>query len=172
MSLARSGALLVLLIAAWSMAHQARGQVTADETAIAIDAGQSSVRFVVHTRISMRAEGSMPQVSGELVGTPAGGQQVLVYVDGRGLLFEGPRWMKRITRSDAFLAVDRYPEIHFHSEKVSNAVLRGGGPLHGDLTLRGKTLPVSFRLLPSTCAQPGRDCDIQVQGAVSRHASG
>ena len=170
MSLARSGALLVLLIAAWSMAHQARGQAT--DTAIAIDAGQSSARFVVHTRISMRAEGSMPQVSGELVGTPTGGWQVLVYVDGRGLLFDGPRWMERITRSDAFLAVDRHPGIHFHSGKFADAALRDGGPLDGELTLRGKTLPVSFQLLPSTCARPGRDCDIQVQGTISRHAFG
>jgi polyisoprenoid-binding protein YceI len=170
MSRARSGALLVLLIVAWSMAHQARGQAT--DTAIAIDAGQSSARFVVHTRISIRAEGRMPQVSGELLGTPAGGWQVLVYVDGRGLQFDGPRWMERITRSDAFLAVDRHPEIHFHSEKFADAALRDGGPLHGELTLRGQKRPVSFELLPSTCARPGLDCDIQVHGAISRHAFG
>ena len=135
MSLARSGALLVLFIATWSMAHQARGQTTTSAAPIAIDAGQSSARFVVHTRISMRAEGLMPQVSGELLGSPDAGWQVLVYVDGRGLLFEGPRWMERITRSEAFLAVDRHPGIHFHSEKFADAALRDGGPLHGELTL-------------------------------------
>ena len=172
MSLARIGALLILLIAAWSMAHPARGQATEAATPIAIDAGQSSARFVVHTRVSLRAEGHLPQVSGELLGTPAGGWQVLVYIDGRTLKFEGPRWMERITRSEAFLAVDRYPEIHFHSEKFTDAALRAGGPLHGELTLRGKSRPVSFQLLPSTCARPGRDCDIQVEGAISRHDFG
>jgi len=172
MSLARSGALLVLFIATWSMANQARGQTTTSAAPIAIDAGQSSARFVVHTRISMRAEGLMPQVSGELLGSPDAGWQVLVYVDGRGLLFEGPRWMERITRSEAFLAVDRHPGIHFHSEKFADAALRDGGPLHGELTLRGQTRPVSFQLQPSTCARPGRDCEIQVQGTISRHAFG
>lgn len=168
MSFARSGALLVLLVGSVSMAPQARGQAKA----IAIDAAQSSARFLVHTRISMNAGGEMNPVSGELTGSPDSGWQVLVYVDGRSLKFDGPRWMERITRSEAFLAVDRYPEIHFHSVKFADAVLRDGGPLLGDLTLRGKTRPVEFQLLPTACDRPGRGCDIQVQGTVSRHAFG
>lgn len=168
MSFARSGALLVLLFGALSMSPQARGQAKS----ISIDAGQSTASFLVHTRISMKAGGQMNQVSGELVGSPDSGWQVVVTVDGHSLKFRGPRWMERITRSEAFLAVDRHPEIQFHSQRFDDAALHAGGPLLGDLTLRGKTLAVSFRLLPSTCAQPGRDCDIQVQGTVSRHAFG
>ena len=168
MSFARSGALLVLLIGSWSMATQARGQVTA----IAIDARDSSATFIVHMRIRMRAEGRLTRVSGHLRGTPATGWQVLVKVDGRSLRFDGPRWMGRIARSDAFLAVDRYPAIRFDSEHFTDAALHAGGPLRGQLTLRGLTQPVSFQLLPSPCDQPGRECDIQVQGTISRHAFG
>ena len=166
MSCARSGALLVLLIGACSMATQARGQATA----ISIDSGKSGARFIVHMRIPMRAEGELTQVSGELRGSPASGWQVLVKLDGRSLRFDGPRWMDRITRSEAFLAVDRHPAIGFDSAQFTDAVLRGGGPVSGQLTLRGLTRPVSFELLPSACVRVGRDCDIRVQGTISRHA--
>jgi polyisoprenoid-binding protein YceI len=169
MSFARSGALLVMFIGG-SMANQAPGQAT--DTPLAIDSTKSSASFVVHMRINLNAGGRMTKVSGELSGTPASGWQVLVHVDGQSLKFDGPRWMERITRSDAFLAVDRYPDIQFNSEKFSDAALKAGGSLRGELTLRGKTLPVSFQLQPSTCAQPGRDCDIRVQGSISRHAFG
>jgi polyisoprenoid-binding protein YceI len=168
MSFARSGALLVLLVGTWSMANNTQAQLAAS----AIDAGQSSARFIVHLRISMRAEGELTQVSGELRGTPSNGWQVLVDVDGHSLRFDGPHWMERITRSEAFLAVDRFPGIRFNSEQFSDTALHAGGPLHGELTLRGLTRPVSFQLLPSICVRPGRDCDIQVQGTISRHAFG
>lgn len=168
MSFARSSALLILLFGSWSMATPARGQ----ETFIAIDAAHSSASFLVHMRIRRPAEGALTKVSGRLRGTPESGWEVLVKVDGRSLKVKGPRWMDRVTRSDAFLAIDRHPAIGFDSEKFTDAMLRAGGPLRGQLTLRGLTQPVSFKLLPSTCDQPGRDCDIQVQGTISRRAFG
>ena len=168
MSFARSGAWLVLLIGNASMANLNEGQ----DPPLAIDSGNSSARFVVHMRIPMRAEGVLTGVSGNLQGSVASGWRVVVEVDGRSLRFEGPRWMDRITRSDSFLAVDRHPAIRFESGQFSDALLRAGGPLGGQLTLRGLTQPVSFQLLPSDCARIGRDCDIQVQGTISRHAFG
>ena len=168
MSFARSGALLVLLVGAWSMATQTPGQ----EQSLAFDSGRSGASFVVHLRIPLRAEGQMTKVSGELHGTPAAGWRVLVDIDGRSLHFDGPKWMDRMTRSESFLAVDRYPGIRFESEPFADALLHGGGPLSGRLTLRGMPRPVTFQLLPSTCARIGRDCDIQVQGTISRHGFG
>jgi polyisoprenoid-binding protein YceI len=168
MSFARVSALLVLLVGVSTMANRARGE----EAAIAIDEGNSSASFVVHMRLPMPAEGELTQVTGRLRGTPETGWEVLVKVDSSNLRFNGPRWMDRVTRSDSFLSVDKFPVIGFDSEQFSNAMLRTGGPLRGQLTLRGLTQPVSFKLLPSTCANPGRDCDIQVQGTISRHAFG
>ena len=168
MSFARSGALLLWLIGTCVMMAQAR----ASAPSLAIDGRHSSASFIVHMRIKMRAEGRLARVGGQLRGTPATGWQVLVKVDGRSLRFDGPAWMDRITRSDAFLAVDRYPAIRFESDSFTDAMLHAGGPLHGQLSLRGLTQPVSFQLLPSGCAQPGRDCDIQVEGTISRHAFG
>jgi len=168
MSFARHCALLVLLVGISTMAARARSQ----ESSIAIDEGNSSARFVVHMRIPMPAEGTLNKVSGGLRGGAGTGWEVLVRVDARSLRFDGPRWMDRVTRSDSFLAVDRFPEFGFDSEQFSDAILHSGGPLRGQLSLRGLTRPVSFKLLPSACANPGRDCDIQVQGTISRHAFG
>lgn len=166
---ARRGALLAFLLGA--AASSAQDQAGTGMTLV-IDDARSTAHFAVHMRTRMRNEGRFPGVTGTLAGSPDQGWRVNVRVDGRSLRFEGPRWMERVTRSDSFLAVDRHPAIGFDSALFTDRALREGGPLGGDLTLRGVVRPVSFQLLPSTCAQPGRGCDIQVQGTISRHAFG
>ena len=136
------------------------------------DAARSSAEFVVRLRLRMRAQGRIEAIAGELRGDPRHGWSVSVDADGRGLKVAGPRWMERSTRSDEFLAVDRHPDIRFRSERFSDRVLHGGGRVRGELTLRGLTRPVSLRLLPSACAHPGRDCDLRVNGTISRTAFG
>jgi polyisoprenoid-binding protein YceI len=136
------------------------------------DAARSSAEFVVRMRLRMRAQGRIEAIDGELRGDPLHGWSVSVDADGRSLKVAGPRWMERSTRSDEFLAVDSHPDIRFRSERFSDRVLRGGGRVRGELTLRGLTRPVSLRLLPSACAQPGRDCDLRVNGIISRTAFG
>jgi polyisoprenoid-binding protein YceI len=137
-----------------------------------IDPRRSSARGVVTLRLRGAVEGRLPGVSGMLLGSPAAGWRVQVRLDAQGIRFDGPRWMERSTRSPAFLAVDRYPAIRFDSEAFDDATLHAGGVLRGQLTLRGRRRPVAFDLLPATCARPGRDCDIRVQGGVSRHDFG
>ena len=135
----------------------------------AIDARRSGAVFLVQMRPRDReVEGRLSAPRGELTGSSQSGWQVKVRVDGRGLRVEGPRWMERTTRSDAFMAVERYPAIRFTSAQFDDQVLHDGGELPGELTLRGLTRPVSLRLLPSECARPGQDCDIHVQGQLSR----
>ncbi len=163
-------ALLFLVAALTPMAAQAQTPPTAKT--LAIDGPQSSASFAVALRMGKPTQCHLTRVSGKFAGSPEAGWTAVVQVDGRNLRVEGPRWMDRVTRSDSFLAVNRYPTIRFESELFSDAVLHEGGLLTGRLTLRGLTQPVSFRLLPSECDQPGRGCDINVQGTVSRHAFG
>ena len=137
-----------------------------------IDGSRSEARFLVHLRFRMRTRGTIPKVSGEMVGDAQAGWQVLVVADGRALVVKGPKWMERSTRSPDFLAVDQHPDIRFQSERFSDQLLREGGSITGQLTLRGLTRPVSFSLLPSACAHPGRDCDLQVQGTINRKEFG
>jgi polyisoprenoid-binding protein YceI len=140
----------------------------APPASLQIDGTRSEARFVVYLRIGLRTQGRIPKVSGEMAGDVASGWRVLVVADGRSLVVKGPKWMDRSTRSSDFLDVDAHPEIRFHSEPISDHVLREGGPIRGQLTLRGLTRAVSFRLLPSACAHPGRDCDLQVNGTINR----
>lgn len=163
-------ALLFLLVALAPMAAQAKPPMPA--VALAIDGRHSNATFVVHMRMRRPTQGQISGVTGELAGSPDAGWRVRVKVDGRTLRVAGPRWMERVTRSDSFLAVNRYPSIRFESAVFSERVLRQGGPIQGELGLRGLTQPVSFLLLPSECDQPGRNCDIHVQGSISRKAFG
>jgi polyisoprenoid-binding protein YceI len=133
-----------------------------------IDPTNSEARFVVSLRIGMRTQGRIPKVSGEMGGDAKRGWQVLVVADGKSLVVKGPRWMDKATRSQDFLDIERHPEIRFQSDRFSDKLLHEGGSLGGRLTLRGLTRPVSFRLLPSGCAHPGRDCDLQVNGIINR----
>jgi polyisoprenoid-binding protein YceI len=165
MGLARLGALLavsLLLVAVSGRAQNSRW---------GFDPARSSATFRVHMRFLPSPLGTFAKVSGELQDDRAK-QRVLVALDGRSLVLDGPEWMNRVTRSDDFLAVDRYPEISFRSELFDPALLRTGGKLRGQLSLRGVRRDVAFQLLASTCAQPGRDCDIEVRGRVSRHDFG
>jgi polyisoprenoid-binding protein YceI len=164
MRVARLGALsLLLALAAVTSRAQTIGQ--------SFDPGRSRASFRVHMRFLPSTGGQFTKVSGELQDERAK-QRVVVAVDGRSLAFNGPDWMNHVTRSDAFLAVDRYPEISFRSEAFAPALLRAGGELRGQLQLRGVRRDVAFKLLPSTCAQPGRDCDIRVLGTISRRDFG
>jgi len=147
-------------------------QDMAGASAHAIDGRHSSAEFGVTLRLRGAVAGRIPGVAGGLQGSPAAGWRVQVRLDAQGLRFDGPRWMERTTRSSSFLAVDRYPSIRFESDVFNDATLHAGGPLHGQLMLRGLRRPVSFALLRSDCARPGIDCDIRVQGSVSRREFG
>ena len=135
---------------------------------LVIDSRRSEASFRVHMRSRRAVEGRLLAPRGELSGSAPSGWTVRVRVDGRSLRIAASPWMERTTRSNAFLAVNRYPAIVFASARFDDAVLHAGGTLPGELTLRGLTRPVSLRLLPSDCARPGLDCDIHVQGELSR----
>jgi polyisoprenoid-binding protein YceI len=164
MVFARVCAGLILLTGLVDMPKPVAGQATT----LSIDAARSSARFIVQMRWGMRAEGTIDGVTGEMIGDPAAGWTVRVDADGHALKVPGPRWMERSTRSEEFLAVDSHPEIRFQSQRFNDQLLRAGGEVRGELTLRGLTRAVTLQLLPSACAQPGRDCDLQVNGSISR----
>ena len=163
-------ALLLVLATLTPMATSS--QTPASPPVLAFDERHSGASFIVQMRLGNPIEGRIGSADGQLAGSPAQGWKVQVKLDGRSLRVDGPRWMERVTRSDAFLAVNRYPVIRFESAAFTDALLRGGGELPGHLSLRGLVQPVSFQLLPSACDRPGLACDINVQGRLSRQAFG
>lgn len=135
------------------------------------DPEASQASFEVNLRMAGTVLGRFHGLEGEL--QPSGERwRVRVRLDARELDLDGPAWMVRATRSDKFLDVDRHPDIHFESEPFSRDLLRRGGELAGQLRLRGRLRPVSFRIDPAACPQPGHRCDIRVSGQVSRRAFG
>jgi polyisoprenoid-binding protein YceI len=136
------------------------------------DPETSEARFAVNLRLAGDVDGRFHAIEGEL--EPADGKQwrVQVRVDARELEMDGPGWMLRSTRSRSFLDVERHPEIGFVSEPFPRSLLTRGGPLAGELTLRGRSRPVTFTLAPSDCKRPGHGCHIRVYGSVSRRSFG
>ena len=137
----------------------------------AFDPAQSRARFRVRLRLMPAATGHFLDVRGQLQAEGAK-QRVSVELDGRRMRLEGPGWMAKVTRSKDFLDVDTHPAIRFVSAPFAPKLLRDGGELRGELTLRGQTQPVAFRVAKSECPEPGRDCEIVVTGRVSRQAFG
>lgn len=127
--------------------------------------------FKVSLRLPLRVEGQFERPEGELA-IVATGWRVHARLDGRQLRMKGPDWMRKVTLSADFLDVQRYPDIRFDSQPFEPGLLAAGGPLRGQLQLRGQTREVVFTLLPAGCARPGQDCDIQVQGRLNRHDFG
>ena len=168
----KRGARACLLVFATLMPMATFSQSAAPAPELNFDERHSGASFIVQLRMGGEVEGRLNSAHGALAGSPASGWTVRVKLDGRALRVDGPRWMERVTRSDAFLAVNRYPVIRFESETFNDALLRGGGALPGRLSLRGLVQPVSFQLLPSACDRPGLACDINVQGRLSRQAFG
>lgn len=148
------------------------GMAMAAPTRESFDPARSSAGFAVKLRLSGDVPGQFGRIEGELEPEPDGRWRVQVRVDARDLELDGPGWMLRSTRSRNFLDVERHPEIRFTSEPFARDLLVGGGPLQGQLDLRGTGRPVTFTLARSSCRRPGHGCDIRVSGEVSRRSFG
>ena len=136
------------------------------------DPAGSRAGITVDLRVAGKVDGRFGRVEGELHPVGDGRWQVQARIDAAALKLDGPAWMQRSTRSSRFLDVERHPRIEFVSAPFTRELLRDGGELAGDLSLRGRTRPVGFRIEPSTCDTPGHACPIRVRGTVSRRAFG
>ena len=166
-----AAALLSAVVAVAAAVPPAPAPVSAEPMPLIFDPATSHASFRVRMRILRDTVGHFLDVRGEL--QPDGNRQrVSVEVDGRRLRVAGPQWMDRVTRSSDFLDVQAHPRIRFLSAPFPPKLLREGGKLSGELTLRGLTKPVAFEVLPAACEKPGRDCEIHVRGQVSRQAFG
>lgn len=170
--IARQGLAFCLCWGAMTALQAAQPTAPSPAQVWTIDGPASVAQFWTHPRLLPRSGGRFREVHGELQGSPQAGWQVQVRIETRSLQFQGPGWMERLTRSDSFLAIERFPEIRFQSGRFADALLQQGGALHGELSLRGQTRPVVFRLQPGACRPPATECLLQVSGRVNRHNFG
>lgn len=152
-------------LSAWALANP-----PADTPVFDAAASQSGIE--VDLRMGGRVRGAFRAMEGRIDQLEDQRLQVSVRLDARSLALDGPEWMERSMRSSKFLNVDDHPWIHFRSEPFPPALVKDGGTLAGTVELRGVTRPVAFRVDPSACEAPGRDCNIEVWGEVSRREFG
>ncbi len=71
-------------------------------------------------------------------------------------------------QSEEFFDAARHPWIRFFADDVPDRVLREGGAIQGQLSLRGITRQVVFEVEPTECARPGLDCAVVGRGELKR----
>lgn len=133
-----------------------------------IDTDRSSAGFSLRALWVKRIDGDFSRVEGVIEREPAAARfdvDVRIAADSVRMDKEDhARW----ARSEDFFDTARHPWIHFRAERVPEHVLRDGGEIRGELTLRGATRSVGFEILPSECEHPGSACPVRASGDVQR----
>lgn len=137
-----------------------------------IDTTQSNAGFALRALWVKRIDGEFARVEGVIEREPAAKRfDVDVRIAADSVRMEKDDHAQWARSADFFDAV-RHPWIHFRAEAVPERVLRDGGEIRGDLTLRGTTRSVGFQVAPSECAHPGSDCPVHASGDVQRSEFG
>jgi polyisoprenoid-binding protein YceI len=141
---------------------------TAQAEALLVDTAQSQASFALRALWVKKIDGEFARVEGVITREPAAGSfGVDVRIDAHSVRM--PREDHAVwARSGDFFDAARHPWIRFRAEAQPDRHLREGGPLRGELTLRGVTRAVEFVLAPSDCPRPGIDCAVRARGEVQR----
>ena len=134
----------------------------------AFDPATSRFGFELRTRWGMKLEGIFPRFESEVSQLADGRHQVQLRMFTRDVEIEGNPRYTEWTRGEQFFESDRYPVVSFVSRPYDEELLKTGGPLAGDLTIRGITRPKTLTVEPSTCERPALGCDVVATGAVRR----
>lgn len=137
-------------------------------SADSFDPARSRFGFEMRTRWGYLLEGLFPRYEGEVKTLPDGRHQVHLRMSTQHVEIVGHPRYTEWTRSSKFFDAARYPTVVFVSKPYDPALLRTGGPLVGDLTIRGITRARTLDVAPSSCARPAVDCDVVASGAVRR----
>lgn len=158
-TLARLGAIGLGLLAAWPLHASEKTDFDPDHTRLG---------FELRTRWGQVLEGVFTRYDGEVVHLPDGRQQVRLRMYTRDVEIAGHPRYSDWARGEKFFDAERYPVVVFTSKPYDDALLREGGKLEGELSIKGISRPRSLDVAPSTCAHPAKDCDVLATGAVRR----
>lgn len=132
-----------------------------------VDAQASWAGFSLKTRWGQSLEGHFPVMQGEIV--PAGDRKrVQLRMSTQEVVVVGSPRYSRLTRGEGFFDADRHPQVVFVSDAYPASLVREGGRLAGEVTIRGITRREVFMVEPSACERPGIDCDVVATGVVYR----
>ena len=137
-----------------------------------LDSARSHAEFSVKVLWMLDVNGQFGSVHGHVRVDHARGEAVVdARIDANAVRMRRngtENWVK----SNEFFNVAQYPEIRFVSAPFPLSRLAEGGDLPGSLSLRGYRGPVTFKLQPSSCAQPAIDCPAEATGSIRRGTFG
>lgn len=111
-----------------------------------LDTAHSSVGFSVKHLMVSKVRGSFSKFDGvATTGENLESLELSASVEAASLS-TGDEGRDAHLRSEDFFAVEKYPEIQFRSDSVEATKREDVVNLHGELTLRGITRPVTFRV--------------------------
>ena len=137
-------------------------------TAETFDPAASRFGFELRTRWGTKLEGLFPRYEGEVRRLVDGRHQVVLRMFTQSVEIVGHPRYTEWTRSSRFFEAERYPVVAFVSRPYDPEMLRHGGDLAGELSIRGITRPKTLTVAPAACARPAVDCDVVATGAVRR----
>nr|WP_304945335.1 YceI family protein [Xanthomonas euvesicatoria] len=133
-----------------------------------IDPAQSRFGFEIKTRFGMKIEGFFPRFRGDVVTLADGRQQVRFRLDATQVEIPGKDRYTSWMRGEDFFDVAQYPVVEFESLPYVDEVVKQGGDIVGNLTIRGITHLETLHVGPAECTRPGYDCDVISRGTVLR----
>lgn len=133
-----------------------------------IDAGASMAGFTLHTRWGQALDGRFPSFRGQVDDLGGGRHRVrLVLLTGDVEILDHPGYT-RFARGRGFFDAKRWSQVEFLSDPYGPELLREGGELGGILRIRGQQRREHFKVEPSGCDAPARDCDVIASGTIQR----
>lgn len=134
-----------------------------------IDPTHSRAEFAVRLLWVSTVSGSFEGIRGDMSIDPKARTAVVrAVLDTESIHMESARLRRWVLAPEFFDAV-HYPQILFTSEPLPLELISRGGDVDGQLTLRGITRPVTFRLQATRCPADALDgCVLQLQGMIDR----
>lgn len=159
---------LLPVLVALALIHSPR--VSAQD--LTIDSDRTHAEFWVRPLWLKRLGGVFPVVEGiARRDNLSGALTVDLQIDTRALQMSRASALV-FAQSPEFFDTQNHPWIRFQSHTLSIERLSAGGPITGQLSLRGVSHGVTLQLAPSACTRPGIDCPVEVSGELSRSAFG
>jgi polyisoprenoid-binding protein YceI len=154
------------LLSAIAMFFLASPAIAAD---LRIDPVRSKADFSVRLLWVTSVTGHFEGIRGDLTTDPATATAVVrADIDTESIRMESAR-LRRWVLAPEFFDAEHHPTIHFVSQPTSITLLSHGGDVAGELTMRGVTRPVTFRLMANSCQPEAMaGCVLQLQGIIDR----
>lgn len=146
--------------------------LVAAASAAEVDRSASRIGFTIKTRWGQTLNGRFVQPSGGVEVLADGRHQVRLRMPTSTVEVDGDPTYTRLTRGPAFFDAARYGDVQFVSDPYPANLPVSGGPLSGELTIRGHRQREVFNVHPAACEHPGVGCDVVAEGSVSRRDYG